>query len=150
MLNTDRLYFLRNNKRWTQVQTAEKLGMSDTSYRRLENGERQPNAVELENLAGLFGVTADDLLSSGNFLTLHNTQQNSDNVLAPQGIVHYHNYYGSDMVFAETEKLKQLLVHHDETIARLEKMLEEKDKLLEEKNGEILFLRNLTQIKKNS
>ena len=57
---------------------------------------------------------------------------------------------GSDMVFAETEKLKQLLVHHDETIARLEKMLEEKDKLLEEKNGEILFLRNLTQIKKNS
>ena len=53
-------------------------------------------------------------------------------------------------MFAETEKLKQLLVYRDETIARLEKMLEEKDKLLEEKNGEILFLRNLTQIKKNS
>ena len=57
---------------------------------------------------------------------------------------------GSDMVFAETEKLKQLLVYRDETIARLEKMLEERDKLLEEKNEEILFLRNLTQIKKNS
>lgn len=47
----------------TQIQLAEKLNYSDKSVSKWERGESLPDLVIMTQLAGLFGVTLNDLVS---------------------------------------------------------------------------------------
>ena len=53
---------LRAVKNWTQLETAEKLGISKSSYRRWENDFAKLGVTKADRVAKLFSVTLDDIL----------------------------------------------------------------------------------------
>lgn len=56
------LYLWRKRERLTQHQAAEKLGISETSYRLIESGRLQPSARQWDGLRSQFGREADHIL----------------------------------------------------------------------------------------
>ena len=57
-----RLAELRTLNKMTQKEVAERLGISQPSYIRYENGSAEPTLENLIKLADLFDVSLDDLL----------------------------------------------------------------------------------------
>ena len=51
-----RLRNLRLHSELTQEQTASKLGLTQATYSRYENGTNEPDLTTLKNIAYLFGV----------------------------------------------------------------------------------------------
>lgn len=58
----DRLIQLRKNKKLTQEQMAEKIGIHRGTYANYERGHRQPDYDTLLKIADFFDVTTDYLL----------------------------------------------------------------------------------------
>lgn len=61
-MNIENLKKAREHAHYTQIQAAEKLGISDGTYKNYEQGKREPNNDILINIANLFNVTTDYLL----------------------------------------------------------------------------------------
>ena len=59
----DRIKNLRKEKGWTQLQLAEKLNVTDKAVSKWEVGEANPDLSSIVNIASLFGVTIDFLLT---------------------------------------------------------------------------------------
>ena len=57
------LVVLRNGMGMTQLQLAEKLAYSDKAVSKWERGESIPDVYMLKQIADLFGVTVDFLIS---------------------------------------------------------------------------------------
>lgn len=57
-----RLRNLRLHSELTQEQTASKLGLTQATYSRYENGTNEPDLTTLKNIAQLFGCSVDFLL----------------------------------------------------------------------------------------
>ncbi len=55
---------LRTEAGWTQAELGEKLHYSDKSVSKWERAEAVPDALVLKTMAGLFGLTIDELLTS--------------------------------------------------------------------------------------
>jgi transcriptional regulator with XRE-family HTH domain len=53
---------IREQKGLLQKQVAAQLKIGQTNYNKLENGNREPSVKELQQLAGLFGMTVDQIL----------------------------------------------------------------------------------------
>ncbi len=62
-----RLKELRLNERLTQRDMAEKLGLSQPSYIRYENGSSEPSQENLVKIADIFDVSIDYLLGRKEF-----------------------------------------------------------------------------------
>lgn len=60
----DKMQRLRNDNKLTQEQLAEKLYVSRTAISKWESGKGYPNIDTLKDIAKLFNVTIDELLSS--------------------------------------------------------------------------------------
>lgn len=58
----ERLRSLRKERKLTQAEAANAVGISLKSYCRYESGEREPTASVLAQIADFYGVTADYLL----------------------------------------------------------------------------------------
>jgi len=58
----ERILLLRKEKDLNQDEAAEIVGISLSSYRRYENGTREPGAAVLRKLADLYGVSIDYLV----------------------------------------------------------------------------------------
>lgn len=65
-----KLQELRKQKGITQEELAESLYVSRTAISKWESGRGYPNLDSLKAIARFFGVTIDELLSSGELLTL--------------------------------------------------------------------------------
>ena len=65
-----KLQELRKRKGLTQEELAEKLFVSRTAVSKWESGRGYPNLDSLKQLAKLFGVTIDELLSGSELLTV--------------------------------------------------------------------------------
>lgn len=61
-MNIDNLKKAREAIGLTQMQAANKLEISDGTYKNYEQGKREPNNTLLCKIADLFGVTTDYLL----------------------------------------------------------------------------------------
>jgi transcriptional regulator with XRE-family HTH domain len=48
-----------------QKQIVIELGIDQSNYNKIENGKREPSIDLLNKLAGLFGVSVDDILNPG-------------------------------------------------------------------------------------
>lgn len=59
----EKIQKLRNSKNWTQEQLAEKLYISRTAVSKWESGKGYPNIDSLKDIAKIFDITIDDLLS---------------------------------------------------------------------------------------
>lgn len=55
---------LREERNLTQTELADLLGVAPSFISLLERGERQPSVETLARLAGIFGVSYDDLLGA--------------------------------------------------------------------------------------
>lgn len=62
MMN-ENLKQLRIEKGLTQLETAQKIGIAETSYQRIEYGLRRGSYTTLKKLAQLFNTTVDKLLA---------------------------------------------------------------------------------------
>ena len=62
MIFNERLKMLRKERKMTQVQAAEALGLNYRHYQRLEADGNTPNFVNLVQIADLFGVSIDYLV----------------------------------------------------------------------------------------
>ena len=60
----EKIQKLRNQKKWTQEQLAEKLYVSRTAISKWESGKGYPSIDLLKDIAKLFNKTIDELLSS--------------------------------------------------------------------------------------
>ena len=65
-----KLQELRKQKCWTQDELAKRLYVSRTAVSKWESGRGYPNIQSLKDIARLFSVTVDELLSSDELLTL--------------------------------------------------------------------------------
>jgi len=63
----DRLKQLRNDRKVTQTQLAEAIGITDRACRRYESGENEPTLSVLQNMADFFKVSVDYLIGRENF-----------------------------------------------------------------------------------
>ncbi len=61
MIFNERLKMLRQERKMTQMQTAEALGLNYRHYQRLEADGSTPNFANLVQIADLFGVSMDYL-----------------------------------------------------------------------------------------
>lgn len=59
---SERLFHLRKERKLTRKTVAEQLEMSERSYQRYENAEREPVASTISRMADFYGVTTDYLL----------------------------------------------------------------------------------------
>ena len=66
----EKLQGLRKQKGLTQEELAEKLYVSRTAISKWESGRGYPNTESLKEIAKFFSVTVDELLSSGEVLTI--------------------------------------------------------------------------------
>ena len=66
----EKLQELRKQKGLTQEELAEKLYVSRTAVSKWESGRGYPNIDSLKEIAKFFSVTVDELLSSGEVLTI--------------------------------------------------------------------------------
>ena len=66
----EKLQELRKQKGLTQEEFAEKLYVSRTAISKWESGRGYPNIESLKAIAKFFSVTVDELLSSGEVLTI--------------------------------------------------------------------------------
>ncbi len=66
---SDRLRETRKRSGLTQMQIAEKLGITAQSYSQYETGKRQPKAETLKRIANALSVLPGDLLQDGFYPT---------------------------------------------------------------------------------
>lgn len=59
---SERLKELRKNKKLTQKEVAEKIGVARTTYAMYEQNRREPDNETLQKIADFFNVTTDYLL----------------------------------------------------------------------------------------
>ena len=72
----EKLQELRKQRGLTQEELAEKLYVSRTAISKWESGRGYPNIESLKAIARFFGVTVDELLSSGEVLTIAEEDNN--------------------------------------------------------------------------
>lgn len=56
---SNRLRVLRAEKRWPQMEAAERAGMGLNRYWKIENGRTEPEPSERKRIAKVFGVTEE-------------------------------------------------------------------------------------------
>lgn len=61
-MNIENLKRARENAGLTQTQAAQKIGVSDGTYKNYEQGKREPNGDKIVTIANAFGVSTDYLL----------------------------------------------------------------------------------------
>lgn len=61
---TQKIRFLREQKKLRHEDMAERLGISPSTYQRLESGETKMDVKRLQKIAEVLDVNPDDLLNS--------------------------------------------------------------------------------------
>ena len=108
---------LREERDWSQKEMAEKLHMSVNGYAKIERGENSVNIFRLEQIAAILEVDIHELLpqpeNNPAYLIIRGDNNQGCN----------NNLYQGQEPSIEIEKLKQVVLHKDEIINRLESEL---------------------------
>jgi transcriptional regulator with XRE-family HTH domain len=70
----------RNKNNLTQMQLAEKLGITDRAISKWENGRAMPDSAIMLDLCKELGITVNDLLS-GEVVSMNNYNENSEKII---------------------------------------------------------------------
>jgi transcriptional regulator with XRE-family HTH domain len=128
----EKIKLMRTEKGWSQEQVAEKLNMSLNAYGCIERGETHPNLRRLEQIAKVFDIELEDLISDRSILNIG--MDNSD-------FSYWYNQASSEQILElqhELEKYRLLLQERDKEINRLK---QEHDKEVNYLKEEIELLR---------
>ena len=74
----EKIQKLRNQNKWTQEQLAEKLYVSRTAVSKWESGKGYPNIDSLKDMAIIFNITIDELLSSEEIIGIAKRENNTN------------------------------------------------------------------------
>lgn len=75
----EKIKLMRTVKGWSQEETAEKINMSSNAYGCIERGETCPNLKRLEQIAKMFGVGMEELVSDKGILNVGMDNSNFSN-----------------------------------------------------------------------
>lgn len=104
---------MRTEKNWTQEEAAEKLHISSNAYGCIERGETRPNLKRLEQIAKLFDVGMEELVSDKSILNIGMGSSSNFNC---------YNTFNSEQLVElqhELEKVRFLLEQKDKEIDNL-------------------------------
>ena len=124
---------IRESKEWSQEQMAEKLNMSLNGYAKIERGETKLYLDKLEQIAQILDIDVVELIQSGE-------KNICFQIESPLGSVYQGG--GETQMLIEIERLKLELSHAREKEGLL-------DKLLTQKDDEILTLKNTLNMLSN-
>lgn len=108
---------MRIEKGLSTIEVAEKLDISESTYRRFENDKSFPDVFTLDKIAKIYDKTLNDILPEGLTVINHNNGEYSNNA----GYIV--NQYLSEKV---VEQYEARLKEKDEQIALLKSLLERK------------------------
>ena len=74
----EKIQKLRNQNKWTQEDLAEKLYVSRTAVSKWESGKGYPNIDSLKDIAKIFNITIDELLSSEEIIGIAKNENNTN------------------------------------------------------------------------
>lgn len=128
MQTFEKIRLMRELKKWSQEQMAEKLAMSANGYAKVERGETKLTLPRLQKIADIFQMDLNDL-----------TQENENGFVviigenSAHGIHSNINLYAGNAseLAAEIEKLKLIIQHKDELLAQKDRELTAKEKIIE-------------------
>lgn len=123
----DNIRLLREVKRWSQEDMAQRLNMSVNGYARIERGETKLHLDKLLQIADIFEIDVIELMAANDKGMLFLMNRHCDNM----GAQYYGNVVQQNHV-AEIEKLNLMLRH--------------KDELIEQKNQELAALHKLVAL----
>ena len=105
---------LREEKRWSQEEMANPVGMTKNGYAKMERGESRPSLDRLEKITQVLGIEMTELFNEDkkSVVLINENSQNSA------------NYYSSDQqLTAEIERLKLELSYKDIVIAQKDEQI---------------------------
>lgn len=138
-----KIRYLREINQLSQEEVAEQLGMSVTGYAKIERGETKDIGIlKLEKIAHIFNIDLIQLLQSEKYIVSINNNNNQN------GTQYNSNYYATpiDTAIQVEQSIKTLsleLTHKDEIIKN-------KDVLIEQLQKELVTLKELIDLFKNS
>ena len=104
----EKIRFMRESKKMSQEEMADKLGMSTYGYSKIERGETKANIPKLEQIADVLEIDLMELLTFGEknvACLIGDNNQNSNNITENSS---------TDLAF-EVQKYR-LIVEHQQTI----------------------------------
>lgn len=108
----DKIRTLRELKNWSQEDMAEQMQMSKNGYSKLERGETRLSLDRLEQIATIYKMDVLELMAMGDKGLVYQINENGHNSAS---------YYDSEQsVAAENEKLRLMLQHKEEMLAQKE------------------------------
>jgi transcriptional regulator with XRE-family HTH domain len=118
---SEKLKFIRHIKQWSQEEVAHRLGISPSAYGSMERGETKLSLERLEELAKVFEIELTQLLDVSeknifNFESYHSSHCQN-----------WYNHSESEQVIElkhEVEKLYLLLQEREKEIAYLKQIIE--------------------------
>ena len=129
MQTHEKIRSLREFKKITQEELAEKLAMSTSGYSKIERGETRLDIERLQRIANILEVYVFDLMpqnDSNTIYTLNGGYYNNFQNL----IYENHNQY-------EADKINLIIQHKDEIIAQKEKEIVRLQNLLDKLSEKI-------------
>ena len=83
----EKIQRLRNQNKWTQEELAEKLYVSRTAVSKWESNKGYPNIDSLKDIAKLFNITIDELLSSEEIIDIAR-KENTSNIKKTNNLIY--------------------------------------------------------------
>lgn len=120
----DNIRLLREVKRWSQEDMAQRLNMSVNGYARIERGETKLHLDKLLQIADIFEIDVIELMAANDKGALFLMNRHCNNM--------YYGHVVQQDATAEIEKLNLMLRH--------------KDELIEQKNQELAALHKLVAL----
>ncbi|THA00772.1 helix-turn-helix domain-containing protein [Rodentibacter pneumotropicus] len=138
----EKIRTMREIRKWSQEEMAEKMNMSLNGYARIERGETKLSLEKLEQIANIFNMDALEFMqtaNSGTYFILNESGDNNNSV----------TYYGNNELSAvEIEKLKLIIQNKDNLILFKDELIKNKDDLLAQKQNEIESLKEIIRLLK--
>ena len=120
----EKIRLIRESKRWSQEDMAEKLNMSLNGYVKIERGETKAYHPKLEQIASVLEIDLIELMPDDKSVCVISGDNSTNN--------NHHVIIGSSTELAfEIQKLQLINSHQAETIAHLKKDIARLTELLE-------------------
>lgn len=116
-MSITKLRLLREAKNWNQEQVAEKLGVSQNAYSKIESGQTRLTVDRVNELAVIFEVDPEYLINNDLPFVNNNNGTHSKAIINP------HNYYET-----QKELVEELLKSKDDQIKLLQSTIESSQK----------------------
>ena len=106
---------MRKLKGWSQEQVADYLTMSQSAYARMESGESNSWANNLDKIIEIFEIDVEDLFKQDN-LVINNNQQGGS------GYIQIVNQLSEKLIEQYEERIKELKEQNTELKAQLQNL----------------------------